>query len=278
MRTVKIVADSAANVTALAAVDFAVVPLKIVTETTEFIDTPSLNIADMVGYFDHYKGTSKTSCPSPADFLEAFGEADDVFCVTITSGLSGSYNAACVAKDMYEAEHVGARVQVIDTLSAGAEMQLIVERLAQLIEEGCSYDAIVADIAAYQQQTGLLFMLGSLKNFAANGRVPMAVAKAAGILGLRVVGKASEKGTLEPLDKCRGEKRALERIVMHMKAAGFIGGKVCVAHSGNETAADELKRCITDRWHDAAVTVTACRGLCSYYAEKGGLLVGFEKG
>ncbi len=277
MRTVKIVADSAANVIALERVDFAVVPLKIVTETAEFVDAPSLDVADMTAYFDRYKGTSKTSCPNPADFLEAFGDAEDVFCVTITSGLSGSYNAACVAKTMYEAEHVGARVWLIDTLSAGAEMQLIVERLAHLVESGRSYEDIITEITAYQKRTGLLFMLGSLKNFAANGRVPLAVAKAAGILGLRVVGKASEKGTLEPLDKCRGEQRAVERILMHLQEEGFAGGKVCVAHNTNAAAARALRACILDIWPTAEVAVVACRGLCSYYAEKGGMLVGFEK-
>ncbi len=278
MRRMKIVADSAANVTTLKTVDFASVPLKIVTETTEFVDKASLDVAEMATYFDGYKGRSKTSCPNPADFLEAFEGADEVFCVTITSGLSGSYNAACVAKGMYEAEREGARVCVIDSLSAGAEMQLLVERLAHRIENGYTYEEITADITAYQKRTGLLFMLGSLKNFAANGRVPMAVAKAAGILGLRVVGKAGEKGTLEPLDKCRGEQRALEKIVERMKAEGFAGGKVCIAHNANEAAANALRARITHAWCDAAVNVVSCRGLCSYYAEKGGLLVGYEKG
>ena len=100
-----------------------------------------------------------------------FGDADDVFCVAITSGLSGSYNAACIAKQMYEADQEGARVHVIDSLSAGPELTLIVEKLEMLILQGMDYEEICETIDTYKQTTGLLFMLESLNNFAANGRV-----------------------------------------------------------------------------------------------------------
>ena len=137
----------------------------------------------MLDYFSQYKGKSKTSCPNPADWIDAFGDADDVFCVAITSGLSGSYNAACIAKQMYEADHEGARVHVIDSLSAGPELTLIAEKLEMLILQGMDYEEICDTIDAYKQNTGLLFMLESLNNFAANGRVSPAVAKIAGVLG-----------------------------------------------------------------------------------------------
>ena len=71
-----------------------------------------------------------------------FGGAEDVFCVAITSGLSGSYNAACIAKEMYETEHPGRRVFVIDSLSAGPELTLLVEKLEELIVAGKSFEEI----------------------------------------------------------------------------------------------------------------------------------------
>ena len=277
MRNIKIVADSSANMLELEGLDFAVAPLKIVCAQKEFVDDGALNVADLITFFDSYKGTSRTSCPNPSDWLEAFGDAEEVFCVAITSGLSGSYNAACVAKDMYETQHAGRRVHVIDSLSAGPELQLIVEKLRQLVLDGCSFDEMVTRIATYQQTTGLVFMLESLKNFAANGRVSPAVAKLAGLLGIRIVGKASDKGTLEPLDKCRGESRSLEKIIAHLKEEGLSQGRVCIAHCANESAATRRAELITAAMPSVEVTVTSCRGLCSYYAEKGGLLVGFEK-
>lgn len=278
MRKIKIVADSSANVRMLQHTDFAAAPLKIITAEREFVDDCNLNVEEMVDFFDGYKGKSKTSCPNPGDWLEAFGDADDVFCVTITSGLSGSYNAACVAKEMFEAENHGKRVMVIDSLSAGPELELIIEKLQELVVAGCTYEEICGKIGLYQQKTGLLFALASLQNFAANGRVPMAVAKIAGVLGIRVVGKASDQGTLQLLDKSRGEAKALKKIAEHMASGGFCGGKARIAHCRNEAAAEELRKMIQQAFPGADVAICECLGLCSYYAEKGGLLVGYEKG
>ncbi len=277
MRKMKIVADSSANVTELAHVPFAAAPMKIITAEREFIDDTALDTAGMVQYFDAYKGRSQTSCPNASDWLETFGDADDVFCVTITSGLSGSYNAACTAKELFETETPGKRVCVIDSLSAGPELRLIIEKLEEYIESGLPYEEICKEIRAYTSKTGLLFMLESLKNFAANGRVSPAVAKITGFLGIRIVGKASEKGTLEPMDKCRGENHSLEKILAHLKGFGLKEGKVRIAHCCNMAAAVKLKEMILAQLEKVSVEIGECLGLCSYYAEKGGLLVGFEK-
>lgn len=277
MRNMKIVADSSANILTLSKAAFASAPLKIITNDREFVDDSALDVDAMITYFENYKETSRTSCPNPSDWLDAFGDADDIFCVTITSGLSGSLNAACIAKQMYESEHPEKRVFVIDSLSAGPELTLIIEKLEALIEMGTSYEEICEEIRQYTQQTGLLFMLESLKNFAANGRVSPAIAKITGILGIRVVGKASDQGTLEPMNKCRGQERSLRAILSHLESSGLSTGKVRIAHCMNEPAALELKSMICGKMPKADVQIQNCLGLCSYYAEKGGLLVGFEK-
>ncbi len=277
MRSVKIVADSSANLMELKTVAFDAAPLKIITADREFVDNRQLHLEDMIRFFKSYKGKSQTSCPNPEDWLTAFGDAEDVFCVTITSGLSGSYNAACIARDMYQEKYPGRRVYVIDSLSAGPEQTLIVEKLEQLIMEGKTYEEICACMPQYLKKTGLLFMLESLNNFAANGRVSPAVAKIAGVLGIRIVGKASDAGTLEPTDKCRGEAKALSTIVKRLKESALRKGKVQLAHCLNEDAARQLKSMIEAELPEVTVKIGKNLGLCSYYAEKGGLLVGFEK-
>ena len=162
MRTVKIVADSSANLMELKTVAFDAAPLKIITAQREFVDDRNLDLDEMIGYFKSYKGRSQSSCPNPEDWLTTFGDAEDVFCVAITSGLSGSYNAACIAKEMYETEHPGRRVFVIDSLSAGPELTLLVDKLEELVVAGKSFEEICAYIPEYQKKTGLLFMLESL--------------------------------------------------------------------------------------------------------------------
>lgn len=277
MASVKIVADSSADLLTLEGIGFACAPLKIVAGEQEFVDDAALDVEGMVTWFDSYKGKSKTSCPNPGDWLEAFGVADEVFCVTITSGLSGSYNAACVAKQMYEAEQPGKKVYVIDSLSAGPELVLLVEKLKQWIEEGKSFGYICEHIEDYKKTTALVFMLESLKNFAANGRVSPTVAKIAGVLGIRIVGKASSQGTLEPTDKSRGEAKALAALLKNMRDAGLSQGKVRIAHCQNPQAAQKLAAMVKEAFPQVQPTIHTLRGLCSYYAEKGGLLIGFEK-
>ena len=277
MRKMKIVADSSANLMSLQQVAFDVAPLKVISAEHEFVDNQELNLEAMIDYFSTYKGRSQTSCPNPEDWLNAFGDGEDIFCVTITSNLSGSYNAACIAKNMYEEANPGRRVYVIDSLSAGPELTLIVEKLEELISQGKSYEEICSVIPGYTQKTGLLFMLESLNNFAANGRVSPAIAKIAGVLGIRIVGKASDVGTLEPTDKCRGESKSLATILKRLKEHGLKNGKVQIAHCRNENAAQTLKKMIAVEFPNVIVKIGKNLGLCSYYAEHGGLLVGYEK-
>ncbi len=276
-RKIIIVADSSSDVLSVNGIDYSVAPLKIISSDREFIDSPSLNVESMVNYFDSYKGKSKTSCPNVSDWIDAFGDADDVICVTITSALSGSYNSACNAKQIYEAEHEGRRVCIIDSLSAGPEIRLLIEKLGEYVKKGLDYEEICAKAKRYLGQTGLIFMLKSMKNLANNGRVSKASAKIAGFLGIHAVGKASDHGTLEPMDKCLGEENALKKLVSRLSELGFSGGKVRISHCLNERAAMLLEKLIFEKIPAAQIEIYKCRGLCSFYAEKGGMLIGFEK-
>ena len=101
------------------------------------------------------------------------------------------------------------------------------------------------------------------------------MAKIAGVLGIRLVGMASE-GTLKPLHKCRGEKKTLETLKEVMMAMGYKGGKVRISHCLNLEAAQKLKESILSVFPKTDIKINICTALCSFYAEKGGLLVGFE--
>ena len=104
-----------------------------------------------------------------------------------------------------------------------------------------------------------------------------AVAKIAGFMGICIVGRASDEGTLELAHKCRGEARSLDTILSDLESFGLKEGKVRIAHCQNEDAATRLKDMILAKFDKAKVEIHKLRGLCSFYAEKGGVLVGFEK-
>ena len=272
----KIAMDSSSNILDMAGVDFASVPLKIVTDGREFTDDEALDLDGMLDYLSAYKGRSGTSCPNVGEWLEAFGDAEGVFALAITGTLSGCYNACVQAKAVYEETHPGRKVCCLDSLSTGPEMAIIAEKLEELIGAGKDFDTIETEIREYMKTTHLMFTLESLNNMARNGRVSPLVAKACGLLGIRVLGQASAEGTLQPLHKCRGEAKALRMMVEEMKAKGYRGGKVRVVHCRNQKAAEAFIGLLKAEFPGCDVTLGKTTALCSFYAEIGGVMVGFE--
>ena len=272
----KIVVDSSASLYTLQGVDFECVPLKIITDDAEYLDNGTMDALGMAQTLRTYKGKTSTSCPNVSDWLAAYEGADEVYAITITGTLSGSYNAAQLAAEEYQQENPGKRVFVLDSLSTGPEQRLLAEHLRDLLAEGKEFDEICEEMLHYHKHTHLLFSLESLANLARNGRVKPAVAAVARMLGIRVIGQASEAGELDVLCKTRGEHGALERIVLELKEHGYTTGRLHISHCGNPAAAERLKHMVKAVFDGAKVDISECGGLCSYYAELGGLLVGYE--
>ena len=272
----KIVADSASNVLSLDQVAFSNVPLKILCGNNEYVDNAEVDLEGFLHDMKTTKSKTSTSCPNIYEWLQSFEGADHIFAVCITGNLSGSYAAAEQAKAMYLQEHPEAKVHVFNTLSAGPEMRLIVEKLQKLIVKGMDFDYIVQAIDVYMNHTHLTFCLQSLNNLARNGRVSPAVAKITSMLGIRLVGRASAEGTLEPCGKTRGESKTLAALLKEMLDHGYKGGKVRIAHCKNIEAAETIKQMIQAKFPKADVAIEACNALCSYYAEIGGMLIGYE--
>ena len=272
----KIVVDSSASLYTLQGVDFECVPLKIITDDAEYLDNGTMDALGMAQTLRTYKGKTSTSCPNVSDWLAAYEGADEVYAITITGTLSGSYNAAQLAAEEYQQENPGKRVFVLDSLSTGPEQRLLAEHLRDLLAVGKEFDEICEEMLRYHKHTHLLFSLESLANLARNGRVKPAVAAVARMLGIRVIGQASEAGELDVLCKTRGEHGALERIVLELKEHGYTNGRLHISHCGNPAAAERLKHMVKAVFDGAKVDISECGGLCSYYAELGGLLVGYE--
>ena len=272
----KIVVDSSASLYTLQGVDFECVPLKIITDDAEYLDNGTMDALGMAQTLRTYKGKTSTSCPNVSDWLAAYEGADEVYAITITGTLSGSYNAAQLAAEEYQQENPGKRVFVLDSLSTGPEQVLLAEHLRDELAAGKEFDEICEEMLRYHKHTHLLFSLESLANLARNGRVKPAVAAVARMLGIRVIGQASEAGELDVLCKTRGEHGALERIVLELKEHGYTNGRLHISHCGNPAAAERLKHMVKAVFDGAKVDISECGGLCSYYAELGGLLVGYE--
>lgn len=272
----KIVADSSCDIWELNGVDFAVAPMTISTDNKHYVDNQELDVHLMSEDLAKYKGISHTACPSVGSWLDCYEGYDEVFVVTLTGAMSGTYNSAMTAKGIYEEENENVKVHVFDSLSTGPEMRLLIEKLKEMIEEDLTFEEIVEKGQDYLNHTRLFFALKSLHNFAMNGRVSKAVASAIGVLNISIFATASEEGTIQQISKCRGEKKVVKSMIEHLENAGYHGGKVRISHADNLKLAHNVRDKILELYPHADIIVYPMGGLCTYYAEIGGLLVGCE--
>lgn len=272
----KFIADSSCDITELNGVDFQSVPLTISTDKVTFTDDSDMDIHEMLNVLEKHKGRSYTACPGVEGWINAFEGADEIFVVTITSGMSGTYNSAMAAVKIYLEEHPEVKIKVIDSKSTGPEMRLILEKLAEYYKNGMDFDSICVAIDKYMKKTRLFCSLFSLHNLAQNGRVSKVVASAAGVLGICVIGTASEQGTLDSIAKCRGEKKLVARLKELMAAAGYNGGRLRICHVENEGLARNISDIVKKSYPNADVLYYKAGGLCSYYAERGGIILALE--
>lgn len=272
----KIVADSSCDIWELNGVDFAVAPITISTDNKHYVDNQELDVHLMSEELAKYKGVSHTACPSVGSWLDCYEGYDEVFVVTLTGAMSGTYNSAMTAKGIYEEENENVKVHVFDSLSTGPEMRLLIEKLKEMIEEDLPFEEIVEKGQDYLKHSRLFFALKSLHNFAMNGRVSKTVASAIGVLNISIFATASEEGTIQQISKCRGEKKVVKSMIEHLENSGYHGGKVRISHADNLKLAHNVRDKILELYPHADIIVYPMGGLCTYYAEIGGLLVGCE--
>lgn len=273
----RIVTDSSSNVLRLDGENYASVPMKIVT-SREYIDTPDLNVSEMMEDLKTYKQRSGSSCPNIGEWLEAFGDAPYVFCITITKHLSGSYGAAREAAAAYLYEHPDRKVFVFDSLSAGPELMLIADKIRQCEAEGDDFEATTARVLDYHNHLHTLFCLESMTNLARNGRVNPLIAKLAGTLNIHVAGDA-KGGELAPVHKPRGVKKTVRALVDMLKERGFYDGAVLrVAHCFARDTALIFRDAVLQEFPHTRFSLEPATALCSFYAEAGGLIIAFEGG
>ncbi|CZA13738.1 DegV [Streptococcus suis] len=276
----KIVADSGCDYRQLANLapdtEFISVPLTIQVGEQAFVDDASLDIDHMMEVMEASKSAAGSACPSLQAYQAAFEGAENIIVVTITGGLSGSFNAARVARDMYIEEHPNVNIHLIDSLSASGEMDLLVDEINRLISAGLDFPQVVEAITHYREHSKLLFVLAKVDNLVKNGRLSKLVGTVVGLLNIRMVGEASAEGKLELLQKARGHKKSVTAAFEEMKKAGYDGGRIVMAHRNNAKFFQQFSELVKASFPTAVIDEVATSGLCSFYAEEGGLLMGYE--
>lgn len=277
MENIKLIIDSSSNMKSDPDHNVEVVPLTISFGGKDYIDDQNLNIREFLNDMNQNQVAGKTTCPSIQAWLNALEGTEKAIIITMTSGMSGTFSSALQAKTMYEEKHPTSQIIVVDSRSAGPELTIVLHGIEKMIQGDIRFVDLEEVIAKFRMRTHLLFILQSLHNLSLNGRVSPAAAKVAGLLKINLIGTASKEGKLEPLTKARGMKRAMRELLKYMKDDNYHGGEVIIDHCENEKDAEIIKDKILAEYPDAQVTIRPMRGLCSFYAEEGGIMVGFHE-
>ena len=275
----KILADTGSNIRELDNLPedlaFDLIPLILHVDKKDFVDVPTLDVSELIDAVKE-STTSSSACPAPGVYAEKFSGADNVICFTISSELSGSFNSAELGKSIALEQNPDANIHIFNSRSAGGEIDLLVKKAIQLVDEGKTFEEVVAGMSDYHSNTYTGYMLKSIENLVKNGRVNKLVGSLVGLLNIHVIGVRSKEGTIEMSNRARGEKKALNIFLKDLIENGYSGGKMELAHVLNTELADTFANKVREQFPEADINIVPTSGLCSFYAEKGGLMVGYE--
>ncbi len=271
----KIISDSSLDLSEKlkGKLDIKRIPFKLHLDGKEYIDNEELDVNRFIEDMVSSIGVPKTSCPSPQEFLNEFNTEDDVFCITISSKLSGSYNAAVLAKDIREKDN---NVHIFDSKSASVGQTLIGMKINELIELGYSFDKIVENIEVYIGSLKTFFLSDSLRNLIKNGRIPSWKGKIASALHIKPI-MGSDDGNIELYDKARGSKKALLKLanLICENAKNSKEKVIAISHVNNLNRALELKELLEEKCKFKDVVIVPTHGLTSLYCDNKGIIVAF---
>ncbi len=242
---VQIVTDSTADLPEpiVKEYDIEIVPLTVNLGEETFVDG-TLSQPEFVEMMETSPELPRTSQPSPGDFISVFNEkAEDgpILCITISKHLSGTYQSASLAANSVEGE-----IEIFDTLVTTGPQAAQVLIAARLAEQGRSLEEIIEYLTPYREEQKILFVITDLTNVVKGGRLPRWQGQLASLLNINAVLEA-EGGTIDLLEKVRGEEQVYERLIEMMEehVTSAEGRILTVSHCANlewaEWVADRLQ-------------------------------------
>lgn len=235
-----------------------------------------ITIPEFYEMMKDYNELPKTSCPSPNQFLDAFDcEEDNIIVLCLTSKLSGIYNSAVLAKNMYEEENGNKkRIEIIDSTTGSIGQALLVSKVANMIDEDKSMDEIVNTIEKLKHEVVFYGALHTLENAIKGGRINALAGKIIGALNLKAIVHISD-GLVKPMDKARGEKNSINKVIDYIKnnVHKTSGTKLAIGHANCPEKAMKIKE-ILESCHDfKEVYVMEVGPSMGVYTSEGAVLV-----
>lgn len=274
----KIIGDSCTDITKEMKQEGVVslVPLTLSVEGEEFVDDETFEQKKFIAKMKASPECPKSACPSPERYMQEFEGQEECYVVTLSSRLSGSYNSAVVAMEMYLEEHPEAKIEIVDSRSASCGQMLIALKLKELKEKGLDFLAVKEKITEFRDNMETKFVLESLENLRKNGRLGRVTFTICNVLNIRPV-MAAEDGEIIKIDQVRGHNKALMRMVEHIeKDAKDVANKILgIAHCNNRERAELVKREILKRLPFKECVIVDTAGVSTLYANDGGIIVSY---
>lgn len=253
------------------------VPLTIYFQDNEYKDDDTLNVRDLLGKIASSKDLAKSACPSPDDFLSSYEGDESIFCVTMTSALSSTYNSALLAKEMYLSDIKEKFIHIFDSKGSSVKETLICIKIKELIDMKFDEKQIVDSVNDYIENMKYFFQLGSLDTLIKNGRISKYKGIIANALNIKPILYGNELGEIELLENVRTEKKAKNRLVELIgELSNDIEGKILgISHCNALDKATWLKSEIVKKYNFKDVIIVEAGGLSSIYMNEGGITISF---
>lgn len=222
MKKIKIITDSACDldVDVLDDLGIHMIPITVYFKDKSYYDRVSISTEIFYENLKKSEEIPKTSQITPGVFVESFKKYIDegyhIICICFSSKLSGTYQSACVAKEMLETDDI----DVFDSKSASVGFGLIVREAALMVKEGKTKEEIMDRITFMRNRMEHIFAVGSLDMLKKGGRITKVQAVVGNILGVRPILQIQD-GAIIPYEKARGRNAVVKKMVDTVKERGF---------------------------------------------------------
>ncbi len=254
------------------------VPLTLLVDGKEIIDDETFDQADFLKKVAASKESVKSACPAPESYMEAYSTADDIYVVTLSAELSGSYNSAVLGKNLYEEENGEKNIHVVNSRGAATTQVLIARKIYEYASQGMPFEEVVEKIEEYTTSLRTYFVLETLEVLRINGRLSRLSATIASALNIKPVMIGTRDGVIQKAAQARGMKKALAKMVDHMAAEGrddLSGRQFVISHCNCYERAVFVKELIKERLHAEDIDIVDTKGVSSMYACDGGIIVSY---
>jgi DegV family protein with EDD domain len=256
---------------------YKLIPLTLIVDNKTMEDDETFEQEKFLRLMKESPSSPKTACPSPDQYIKEFDNDGDIYVVTLSSQLSGSYNSAELAKNIYLEDHPNKNIAIFDSRSASVGQTLISMKIKELIEAGHPFASVVDKVNAFRDGMKTKFVLESLDNLRKSGRLNGIQAFIASALNIKPVMGGTLEGAICKLDQARGILKALVTMAKLieqdvLKPQERVLG---IAHCNDYSRALFIKDEILKRvpFKDYFIVDTA--GVSSLYANEGGIIAAY---